>query len=129
MNAVPAVEKLRGMFELPKGAPGFYKARKFWCNVDWIGPSRGFVDPVKEITATILALQNRLMTYGEAWAESGRDFDEGYARMLEESPLLALLGPLSLSTKIGKAGKDADPEGDEKPEGEAPEDGTGEDDE
>ena len=82
---------LRGMFELPKGAPGFYEARKFWCNVDWIGPSRGFVDPVKEITATILALQNRLMTYGEAWAETGRDFDEGYARMLEESPLLALL--------------------------------------
>lgn len=68
---------LRGMFELPKGAPGFYEARKFWCNADWIGPSRGFVDPVKEITATILALQNRLMTYGEAWAESGRDFDEG----------------------------------------------------
>ena len=104
---------LRGMFELPKGAPGFYEARKFWCNVDWIGPSRGFVDPVKEITATILALQNRLMTYGEAWAETGRDFDEGYARMLDESPLLALLGPLSLSTKLGKAGKDAAPEGDE----------------
>lgn len=120
---------LRGMFELPKGAPGFYEARKFWCNVDWIGPSRGFVDPVKEITATILALQNRLMTYGEAWAERGGDFDEGYARMLEESPLLAQLGPLSLSTKIGKAGKDAAPEGDEKPEGEGPEKGTGEEDE
>ena len=120
---------LRGMFELPKGAPGFYEARKFWCNVDWIGPSRGFVDPVKEVTATILALQNRLMTYGEAWAETGRDFDEGYARMLEESPLLALLGPLSLSTKLGKPGKDAAPEGDEKPEGEAPEEETGEEDE
>lgn len=120
---------LRGMFELPKGAPGFYEARKFWCNVDWIGPSRGFVDPVKEITATILALQNRLMTYGEAWAETGRDFDEGYARMLDESPLLALLGPLSLSTKPGKPGKDTAPEGDEKPEGDAPEEETGEEDE
>lgn len=50
------------------------------------------------------------MTYGEAWAETGRDFDEGYARMLEESPLLALLGPLSLSTKPGKPGKDTAPE-------------------
>lgn len=60
------------------------------------------------------------MTYGEAWAETGRDFDEGYARMLEESPLLALLGPLSLSTKPGKPGKDTAPEGDEKPGGEAP---------
>ena len=49
--------------------------------------------------------------------------------MLEESPLLALLGPLSLSTKLGKAGKDTAPEGDEKPEGEAPEEGTGEEDE
>ena len=120
---------LRGMFELPKGAPGFYEARTFWCNADWIGPSRGFVDPVKEITATILALQNRLMTYGEAWAETGRDFDEGYARMLEESPLLSLLGPLNLGTKTAKPGKGAAPEDDEKPEGEAPEEQTGEDDE
>ena len=118
------------MFELPKGAPGFYEARAFWCNVDWIGPSRGFVDPVKEITATILALQNRLMTYGEAWAETGRDFDEGYARMLEESPLLALLAPLNLSTKIGKPGKDAAPEDGEKPDEEGdPEKETGEEDE
>lgn len=99
------------MFELPKGAPGFYEARTFWCNVDWIGPSRGFVDPVKEITATILALQNRLMTYGEAWAETGRDFDEGYARMLEESPLLALLGPLSLEHQARQAGQGHGPGG------------------
>ena len=96
---------LRGMFELPKGAPGFYEARAFWCNADWIGPSRGSVDPVKEITATILALQNRLMTYGEAWAERGGDFDEGLARMLEEDPMLALLGPLNLSTKAAKPDK------------------------
>lgn len=120
---------LRGFFELPKGAPGFYEARKFWCNADWIGPSRGFVDPVKEITATILALQNRLMTYGEAWAERGGDFDEGLARMLEESPLLERLGLLSLSAKTAKPGKGAASEDEEKPEDEAPEEKTGEDDE
>ena len=49
--------------------------------------------------------------------------------MLEESPLLAQLGPQSLSTKPGKPGKDAAPEGDEKPGSEAPEEETGEEDE
>lgn len=117
---------LRGMFELPAGAPGFYEARKFWCNADWRGPSRGFVDPVKEITATILALQNRLMTYKEAWAERGGDFDEAVATMLEEDPMLDRLGPLNLTTKTVKPEKkirimkgehedpdDADEEGEE----------------
>ncbi len=117
---------LRGIITLPKNAPGFYEARKLWCNADWIGPSRGFVDPVKEITATILALNNRLMTYGEAWAERGRDFDEGCAQMLEENPLLARLGTLNLSTKTANSGKNATPDDGKKPEDEGSEEKTGE---
>ena len=50
---------------------GFYEGRQYWCAARWIGPARGFIDPVKEITATVMALENRLMTYADAWAERG----------------------------------------------------------
>lgn len=79
---------LRGELTLPAGAPDFYEARDLWCNADWIGPARGFIDPVKEISATILALENRLMTYSEAWAQHGGDFEEGMEKLLLEAPLL-----------------------------------------
>jgi len=79
---------LRGMVKLPQGAPSFFAARDLWCNADWRGPARGFVDPVKEVQAIILALQNHLMTYGEAWAERGGDFDEAVETMLAEKKTL-----------------------------------------
>ncbi len=94
---------LRGYVRLPATGPDFYAARELWCNASWVGPARGFVDPVKEIEAIILALQNRLMTYGEAWAERGGDFDEGAETMLAELPMLQKLGPLPVGEKTATA--------------------------
>lgn len=82
---------LRGMFTLPDGAPDFYDARDLWCNANWVGPAKGFVDPVKEIQATILALQNKLTTMHEAWAERGGDWDEASQVLLEEQKILQKL--------------------------------------
>lgn len=86
---------LRGYVHLPKGAPSFGECPELWCNASWVGPARGFVDPVKEIQSIILALQNGLMTYGEAWAERGGDFDEGAETMLAERQVLKNLGLVS----------------------------------
>lgn len=72
---------------------GFYEGLKYWTSATWIGPAKGFVDPVKEITATILALQNRLITYGEAWAERGGDFADALPVMQEEIEQLGELAP------------------------------------
>lgn len=69
-------------------APGFYEGREYWCSATWVGPARGSIDPVKEIQATIMALDARLATYGEAWAERGGDFADALPVMEEE--LLAL---------------------------------------
>ena len=79
---------LRGYVSLPSSAPDFYAARELWCNASWIGPARGFVDPVKEIQAVVMALQHNLMTYGEAWGERGGDWDEGSDTILHEAPKL-----------------------------------------
>ena len=67
---------LRGRLVLPAKAKGFYEARRLWTSADWYGPSRGYVDPVKEVQATILKLQNHLTTYGKALAEDGEDADD-----------------------------------------------------
>jgi hypothetical protein len=41
-----------GDVELPKGAPDFYDARSDWAACRWIGPGRGWIDPVKEVQAS-----------------------------------------------------------------------------
>jgi lambda family phage portal protein len=80
---------LTGLLTFPSGAPDFYDAVPLYTSSIWIGPARGYVDPVKEINATIKALENRLMTYSEALAERGRDFDEVMDEREEEEPRLA----------------------------------------
>lgn len=95
---------LRGLLVLPKSAPGFYEARRFWCSSVWVGPARGFVDPVKEITAVVMALQNRLTTWGEAWMERGGDFGDALPIMREEARQMSDLPPLGgAAATAGKA--------------------------
>lgn len=67
---------LRGYLTLPVAAPDFYAGRTYWCNTRWIGPARGYVDPLKEVQGTIMALDAGLMSRSEAIAERGGDFDE-----------------------------------------------------
>jgi capsid protein len=80
---------LAGLITLPSGAPDFYDASFLYTQAIWIGPPRGYVDPVKEVSATVQALENRLMTYSEALAERGRDFDETMDEREEEEERLA----------------------------------------
>ncbi len=80
---------LTGRLHLPSGAPDFYDDIYGYTQALWIGPARGYVDPVKEIAAIVTALENRLMTYSEALAERGLDFNETMDRREEEEERLA----------------------------------------
>ena len=82
---------LRGMLELPAGAPGFYEARDLWCSCEWVGPSRGYMDPTKEIEADVLAIQNHLVTRHEVFAQNGRDFDDQLPVLKDEQKAMAEL--------------------------------------
>ncbi len=84
---------------------GFYAHRELWCTASWIGPARGFIDPVKEIQATTMALEARLMTYGEAWAERGGDFSDALPIMQEELAELKKLPVLSTKEKAASTPK------------------------
>ena len=96
-------------------------ARELWCNASWIGPARGFVDPVKEIQAVVMALNHNLMTYGEAWGERGGDWDEGSATILHEAPTLRRIveakpapNPVTATGKNGIAPESAADDEEEK---------------
>lgn len=74
-NMVMEEAYLRKYLELPKHID-FYKAMPLLCNCRWIGPSRGYIDPLKEVQANIQAINAGLMTRADAIAERGNDFDE-----------------------------------------------------
>lgn len=81
---------LRGYVVLPKKAPGFYEAFHAWTHSKWLGPARGYVDPVKEVMGIAKALDYRLTTYSDAIAERGEDWEEVFEqRTLEEARLPA----------------------------------------
>lgn len=87
-------------------AAGFYEGRQYWCSATWVGPARGSIDPVKEIQATIMALEARLATYGEAWAERGGDFSDALPVMEEELIALNKLPkPVAVSPQQATASK------------------------
>lgn len=75
---------LRGYLKLPAGAPDFYEGFTYWCNTRWIGPARGYIDPIKEVTANIKAIDNGLMSRSEAIAERGGDVDETFEQLARE---------------------------------------------
>jgi len=50
-------------------APGFFPSpeiRAAWLGSEWIGPSQGQLDPVKEITAEILAVSEGFSTHEQS---------------------------------------------------------------
>lgn len=89
---------------------GFYEGRRYWCSAEWIGPAKGFIDPTKEIEATVMALQARLMTYADAWAERGGDFADALPQLQEEQKMLGTLQPLQLAggARNSGSGRDTD---------------------
>jgi lambda family phage portal protein len=95
---------LRNRLSLPAKAPDLYEARFLWCNAYWYGPKRGFVDPVKEIQANIMAISNRLMARTEHWAQNGGDFWEGMDQIEAEEKRLAQMPPPQKVVSVGHVG-------------------------
>lgn len=100
---------LRGRLKLPKGAPGFYERRLMWCNSYWDGPSRGFVDPVKEVLANIYAINNRLASRTKVLAEQGEDFDETMDVIEDEDERMKDMPPIDTraSARVGQGANNA----------------------
>ncbi len=64
-------------FPLPPGAPDFIEARAAYARCRWMGPGRGWIDPVKEKEGAILGMDGGLSTLeNEAAENAGEDWED-----------------------------------------------------
>lgn len=102
-----------GEIELPDGAPDFYDARAAWVSCSWIGPARGWVDPVKEAQAAGLRIEGGLSTLQQECAEQGLDWEEVLDQQAREREARKRLG---LPEPVTKNGKPVDEPDDRRPD-------------
>lgn len=73
------VEELHDLRELPlpAGAPEFLAAKAAYCRTQWMGPGRGWVDPVAEKKGAILGMDAGMSTLEMEVSENvGEDWEE-----------------------------------------------------
>jgi len=74
-----------GLVTLPRGAPRFDQGAGAWLRAKWIGPGRGFVDPVKEAQAAAMRVALGLETMEDVTAElTGNDYQDNLAQIAQE---------------------------------------------
>lgn len=92
---------------LPDGAPDYLDFRVHYSRAKWMGPGRGFVDPVKEKQGAILGMDAGLSTLEEEAADlAGSDWREVVAQRAVEVARFKELG-LELPKWAGEAAPDA----------------------
>ncbi|MCD1621246.1 phage portal protein, partial [Salipiger manganoxidans] len=76
---------LDGHITLPRGAPDFYAYWPAYARAKWIGPGKGFVDPVKEAQAAAMRVALGLSTLEEEAAElTGTDYADNMEQIGRE---------------------------------------------
>lgn len=106
-------------------APGFFtnpEIRAAYLGSEWLGPSQGQLDPVKEITAEILACSEGFSTHEQSTVRlNGGKWDTNVEQLRRENEKLG--GQAPDPHQSGSTGG-TEPEGQEEPaEGEEPTDG------
>jgi lambda family phage portal protein len=74
-----------GLLPRPANAPDFHENWGSYARTKWVGPGKGFVDPVKEVQASALRVALGLSTLEDEAAElSGTDLDQNLAQIRRE---------------------------------------------
>jgi lambda family phage portal protein len=80
-------------------APGFWIApeiRKAWLKAEWYGPTQGQIDPLKEVTASKIRVEQGFSTRARETAElTGGDFESNIRQLAHEKNLMRDAGILS----------------------------------
>lgn len=96
-------------------AKNFYQFQDEYCRAQWIGGGWGWVDPVKEVGASIAAILARLSTHADELAGQGKDWEDVFEQLVQEQQYAKALGlaelatPKSFSTQ-GEAKESEDPQ-------------------
>lgn len=78
------------MGELP--APGFFEFFEEYTACSWVGPGWSWVDPQKEVTATIQSLQSNLSTLADECSARGLNWEDVLTQRSRETKLAKELG-------------------------------------
>ncbi|GAW85008.1 hypothetical protein bplSymb_SCF00208P028 [Bathymodiolus platifrons methanotrophic gill symbiont] len=73
-------------------APGFYDNKALWTRCKWIGPGRGWIDPVKEAQASKIRMEIGLSTLEDECAIQGLDWEEVLEQRAREQTKMQELG-------------------------------------
>lgn len=104
-----------GEVEVPAGAPSFYEAAGAYVRAEWIGPARGYVDPVKEAQAAALRIKARISTLEREIAEQGGDINLVLPQLAREDAMLKEHGLSAPETDLGVTAPTDDPGSDRRP--------------
>lgn len=86
-------------------APGFYENRYAYTRCKWIGPGRGWVDPVKEAQAAELRMKTLVSTLEDECAEQGYDWEEVIDQRLREYKRMEQIGLTKYLQTAAEPGK------------------------
>lgn len=79
-------------------APGFFAdplIKKAWLGCEWIGPSQGQLDPVKEVKAEIMAVEHGFTTHEDATMRlNGGDWNNNMDQLEREYERLRKVAPV-----------------------------------
>lgn len=78
-------------------APAFDEMPGAYLRARWIGPGRGYIDPVKEAEGAALRMENMTSTLERENAEQGESYEETLDQIQREEKELALRGLTRLS--------------------------------
>ena len=102
-------------------APNFYEMKAEYCRAAWIGGGWGWVDPVKEVQSSQMAIDAGLTTLAEEAAGQGRDWEEVLEQRAREQLKIRELGIQPAAESEKKAAPDQDEPEPDEPEQEEPE--------
>lgn len=74
-----------GLVQLPDNCPGLYEATAAHLRVKWIGPARGWVDPVKEPAGALMQMALGATTGEDIAADQGGDLDTIIPTLADEA--------------------------------------------
>jgi len=85
-------------------AADYFKNHLDWTKARWIAPGWGYIDPEKEINASITAIDNNLSSLADECAAHGRDYEEIMQQRAREEKLRKSLGLEKAQPKPALAG-------------------------
>lgn len=92
-------------------APDFYANRYAYTRCKWIGPGRGWVDPVKEAQACQLRMEIGLSTLENECASQGLDWEEVVEQRVREKNKLKEMGLINENIQQNNLGNNAGDDG------------------